>query len=54
VLEDSYHIVTLDRQRQVVVERSVAFGNERARAHAGLLGAASLRRSETRTAAAAE
>jgi carboxylesterase len=25
VLDDSYHMVTLDRQRQVVVERSLAF-----------------------------
>lgn len=26
VLEDSYHIITLDKQRQHVVERSIAFG----------------------------
>lgn len=34
VLEDSYHIITLDRQRQVVVERSVAFAEGVARANA--------------------
>lgn len=27
VLDDSYHIITLDRQRHVVVDRTVAFGN---------------------------
>ncbi len=34
VLEDSYHIITLDRQRQLVVERTVAFAEGLARAHA--------------------
>lgn len=38
VLDDSYHIITLDRQRHVVVERAVAFarGLERERSHAEL------------------
>ena len=27
MLNDSYHIITLDRQRQIVVDRSVAFVN---------------------------
>ena len=37
VLDDSYHIITLDRQRHLVVERSVAFAEmiERRRAVAG-------------------
>ena len=34
VLEDSYHIITLDKQRQVVVDRSVAFGEFIARLNA--------------------
>jgi carboxylesterase len=33
VLEDSYHIITLDRQRQVVVERSIAFAADVAKAN---------------------
>ena len=37
VLEDSYHIITLDRQRQVVIERSLAFAAGVARANAGRL-----------------
>jgi carboxylesterase len=28
VLDDSYHIITIDRQRQVVVDRTVAFMNQ--------------------------
>jgi carboxylesterase len=27
VLDDSYHIVTVDRQRHVVIDRSVAFAH---------------------------
>jgi carboxylesterase len=34
VLEDSYHIITLDKQRQVVVERTAAFAEDIARANA--------------------
>jgi carboxylesterase len=34
VLDDSYHIVTLDRQRALVVERTVAFTNWLAERHA--------------------
>ncbi|MEZ5817676.1 MAG: alpha/beta fold hydrolase [Hyphomicrobiaceae bacterium] len=34
VLEDSYHIITLDKQRQLVVERSTAFAETIARANA--------------------
>lgn len=37
VLDDSYHIITLDRQRQVVVERSIAFAAEVAKANAARL-----------------
>lgn len=37
VLEDSYHIVTLDRQRQVVIDRSVAFADSLAKANADRL-----------------
>ena len=33
VLEDSYHIITLDRQRQTVIERSVQFAEALGRAH---------------------
>ncbi|MEZ5853577.1 MAG: alpha/beta fold hydrolase [Hyphomicrobiaceae bacterium] len=33
VLEDSYHIITLDKQRQVVVDRSLAFAAEIAKFH---------------------
>ncbi len=35
VLEDSYHIITLDKQRQVVVERTLAFAADVAKANAG-------------------
>jgi carboxylesterase len=34
VLEDSYHIITLDKQRQLVVERSIAFAETIARLNA--------------------
>lgn len=34
VLEDSYHIITLDKQRQLVVDRSIAFAADIAKAHA--------------------
>ena len=34
VLDDSYHIITLDRQRQVVVDRSLAFAADIAAANA--------------------
>lgn len=37
VLEDSYHIITLDRQRQVVIERTLAFADGVARANAARL-----------------
>ena len=37
VLEDSYHIITLDKQRAVVVERSVAFADGVAKANADRL-----------------
>jgi carboxylesterase len=33
VLEDSYHIITLDRQRQVVIERTAQFAESVARAN---------------------
>ncbi|MFV0295592.1 MAG: alpha/beta hydrolase [Hyphomicrobiaceae bacterium] len=37
VLEDSYHIITLDKQRQLVVERSLAFAADIARANQELI-----------------
>jgi carboxylesterase len=37
VLEDSYHIITLDKQRQVVVDRSIAFGETVGRLNANRL-----------------
>ncbi|MGE0701715.1 MAG: alpha/beta hydrolase [Hyphomicrobiaceae bacterium] len=40
VLEDSYHIVTLDKQRQAVVERSLAFAEGIAKANAHRISAA--------------
>ena len=43
VLDDSYHIITLDRQRQVVVERSIAFAADVAKANAERLGRAQAR-----------
>lgn len=39
VLEDSYHIITLDRQRHAVVERVLAFVDAIAQANAGLIAA---------------
>ena len=51
VLEDSYHIITLDKQRQVVVERSVAFADGIARANADqLVPAAAIPRAEVTAA----
>ena len=35
VLDDSYHIITVDRQRDIVVERTVAFAKRLAQTHAG-------------------
>ncbi len=40
VLDDSYHIITLDRQRHLVVERSVAFAQSIERQQAGAMAAA--------------
>ncbi len=37
VLEDSYHIITLDKQRQLVVDRSIAFGEAITRLNADRL-----------------
>ncbi|MGD9805671.1 MAG: alpha/beta hydrolase [Hyphomicrobiaceae bacterium] len=37
VLEDSYHIITLDKQRQLVVDRSIAFGEAITRRNADRL-----------------
>ncbi|MDX2159443.1 MAG: alpha/beta fold hydrolase [Hyphomicrobiaceae bacterium] len=34
VMEDSYHIITLDKQRQVVVDRSIGFAESIARSNA--------------------
>ena len=51
VLEDSYHIITLDKQRQVVVERSVAFADGVAKANADkLVPAAAIPRTEVTAA----
>jgi carboxylesterase len=41
VLEDSYHIITLDKQRQLVVERSLAFAADIAKANAQRLSGTS-------------
>lgn len=51
VLEDSYHIITLDKQRQVVIERSIAFADGIAKANEGRLATASAPMQSTITAA---
>jgi carboxylesterase len=51
VLEDSYHIVTLDKQRQFVVDRSIAFGETITRLNAQRLAPAEAPRPEPIAAA---
>ena len=35
VLDDSYHVITVDRQRDIVVERTAAFAKRLAETHRG-------------------
>lgn len=54
VLEDSYHIITLDKQRQLVVERSIVFGETIARSNAARIRASAPAVSSVPQATAAE